>query len=278
MSRYAALFSRLAARREGAFIPFCVIGDPDPEASLENMRALARGGADALELAIPFSDPIADGPTIAAAAVRALRAGTRPADAFALLARLRREHAELPLGLLVYANLVEVRGRARFYRECADAGVDSVLVADVPTVEAPPFVAEALAAGVEPVLIAAPNSPEPELARIAALSRGYTYVVSRRGVTGAETSAVTAHHALLATLARLGAPPAVLGFGISTPTEVRAALDAGAAGAISGSAVVSLITRHADAAARHAALERFSADMKAATRPPPQPSSLDSGQ
>jgi tryptophan synthase alpha chain len=262
MSRYQALF----ARAEGAFIPFAVLGDPEPEASLDNLRALVRGGADALELGIPFSDPIADGPTIAAAAVRALAAGTRPVSAFALVRRLRDEQPTLPIGLLVYANLLEARGRERFYADCAAAGVDSVLVADVPTLEAAPYVAAALAAGVEPVLIAAPNTADAELAEIASLSRGYTYVVSRRGVTGADTHAETSHGQLLASLRRLGAPPPVLGFGISTPEHVRAALAAGAAGAISGSAVVALAERHIEPEERHRALESFTRAMKAATR------------
>ena len=266
MSRYAAMFARLAAAGEGAFIPFCVLGDPTPETSAANIDALIAGGADALELGIPFSDPVADGPTIQAADVRALDAGTTATRALEIIADVRGHHPDIPIGLLVYANLVESRGRAAFYRQCHEAGVDSVLVADVPTVEASPFVADALAAGIEPVFIAAPNTPPEAIKTVAKLSRGYTYVVTRQGVTGAETEAGDGHSDLLQALADAGAPPAVLGFGIANPGHVRAAIASGAAGAISGSAVVRIIAEHLDdPVARHGALTRFVAEMKAAT-------------
>lgn len=265
MSRYHAMFERLAG--EGAFIPFAVLGDPNPDASAADIRAMIRGGADALELGIPFSDPVADGPTIQAADVRALTAGTRPADALRIVAEIRAAHPEIPIGLLVYANLVESRGRDAFYAECRDAGVDSVLVADVPTVEAAPYVAAAHASSIEPVFIAAPNASAAALRRVAELSRGYTYVVTRSGVTGTETEAGTGHEPLLETLRAAGAPPPVFGFGIATPEHVRAALSSGASGVISGSAVVRLIAEHLDDPdARHAALEAFVERMKAATR------------
>lgn len=267
MSRYEAMFARLAEAGEGAFIPFCVLGDPTPEASAGNIEALLRGGADALELGIPFSDPVADGPTIQAADVRALEAGTTPEDAFAIIERVRAGHPDAPIGLLVYANLVETRGRDAFYTRCARAGVDSVLVADVPTTEAQPFADAAIRAGVDPVLIAAPNTTDANIERIASLSRGYTYVVTRVGVTGNETEAGRGHGALLLKLAQAHAPPPVLGFGIGEPAQVRAALQAGAAGAISGSAVVRRIADHLDdAERRHDVLARFVSEMKAATR------------
>jgi len=263
VSRYEQMFARLTGG--GAFIPFCVLGDPTPRDSLGILEAMVRGGADALELGIPFSDPVADGPTIQAADVRALEAGTTPTKAFEVIAAFRERHADVPIGLLVYANLVESPGRERFYQRAHDAGVDSVLVADVPTIEAAPFVEAASSAGIEPVLIATPNASPEQLARIAALSSGYTYVVSRAGVTGTHQDAGCSHGELLAKLDELGAPPCVLGFGISTPAHVRAALQAGAAGAISGSAVVRIIERHHDAPTRTNAIEAFMAKMKAAT-------------
>jgi tryptophan synthase alpha chain len=264
MTRYAAMFARLEARGEGAFVPFCVLGDPTPDESLAIVQALADSGADALELGIPFSDPVADGPTIQAADARALAAGTRPSHAWQIIAELRRAHSELPIGLLVYANLVEARGRDRFYASAAAAGVDSVLVADVPTVEAQPFAQAANSAGIDPVLIATPNASDADLATIASTTRGYTYVVSRTGVTGAESEARLDHAALIAKLSALGAPPSLLGFGISRPDHVRAALSAGARGAICGSAVVALIEQHAGDA-RLRALRDFAREMKAAS-------------
>lgn len=266
MSRYRAMFDRLAKARAGAFVPFCVLGDPHPDQSAAILDALVAGGADALELGIPFSDPIADGPIIQAADVRALAAGTRAADAWRILADFRAHHPHVPMGLLVYANLVEARGAHDFYARAAAAGVDSVLVADVPTIEAEPYCQAAKRAGVAPVLIATPHITDAHAARIAALSLGYTYVVSRRGVTGVDREVGVDLGATVERLRRANAPPALVGFGISLPKHVSRALATGAAGAISGSAVVSIIERHLDDAARRAeALAAFVARMKGAT-------------
>jgi tryptophan synthase alpha chain len=265
VSRYAAMFERLRGRGEGAFGAFVMLGDPDLAASAAILDALVEGGADMLEVGIPFSDPVADGPVIQAAAVRALGGGTRPSDCFALLADFRVRHPDVPVGILTYANLVVAQGRDnayRFYRMAAEAGVDSVLVADVPMFEAAPFLASARAAGVAPVLIAAPNTPPDTLAAIAREGEGYTYCVARAGVTGADEQ-VRFDDALLKALTNLGAPPPVLGFGISRPDHVRTALAAGAAGVISGSAIVRLI---ADNPRPAEAVRAFTAGMKAATR------------
>jgi tryptophan synthase alpha chain len=267
-ARYAALFGRLAARGEGAFVPFAMLGDPDPARSLAAVRTLAAAGADALELGLPFSDPVADGPVIQAAAARALRAGARRADGWAIVRAVRGEHPALPIGLLVYGNLVCHRDPAAFYREAAAAGVDSVLVADVPVAEAGPLVEAARAAGVAPVFIAPPNADGRRLEAIARAGEGYTYVTAREGVTGADSGFRRDSSALIARLGALGAAPPVLGFGISTPEQVRAGLAMGAAGVISGSAVVSRI---AVPASEPGALERLTAfigAMKEATRRP----------
>jgi tryptophan synthase alpha chain len=237
-ARYTAMFRRLAGRDEGAFIPFAMLGDPGVSRSLAHLRTLVEAGADALELGLPFSDPVADGPVIQAAAARALAAGVRSADCWSIVASVRAEFPELPLGLLVYANLVFHREPADFYRSAAEAGVDSVLIADVPVAESEPSGREARAAGIAPVYIAPPNADEARLAAIAAAGGGYTYVTSREGVTGVDQRVARDQRALIASLQRLGAPPPVLGFGIATPGQVRAALAMGAAGAISGSAIV----------------------------------------
>ena len=258
MSRYAAMFERLRRRGEGAFGAFAMLGDPDLEAGAAVLDSLVEGGADMVEAGIPFSDPVADGPVIQAAAVRALAAGSRTADGFRLLAGFRRRHPSVPVGILTYANIVAARGMDAFYRAAAEAGVDSVLVADVPLLEAQPFLAAARSAGVAPVLIAAPNTPAERLARIAAEGAGYTYCVARAGVTGAD-DAVRFAEPVLATLREAGAPPPILGFGISQPEHVRSALQAGAAGVICGSAIVDRIGRGEDVRA-------FVAAMKAATR------------
>ena len=247
MSRYAAMFDRLAAKREAAFGGFLVLGHPDAPRCGDLLDALVEGGCDMVEVGIPFSDPVADGPVIAAAAKQALEAGVRTADCLRMIADFRSRHPEVPIGILTYANIVVARGREHFCAELAEAGADSLLVADVPSIEAAPWAEAAVAAGIDPVLIAAPTTPAPALATIAKLGRGYTYCVARLGVTGSgvaafdETGAAApgmGHRKLFDDLARLGAPPPVLGFGISTPVHVAEAVASGAAGVISGSALV----------------------------------------
>ena len=258
MTRYPAMFDRLSGRGEGAFGAFVMLGDPDSEASGAILDALVEGGADMIEVGIPFSDPVADGPAIQAAAVRALATGTRTADCLRLLSGFRARHPEVPVGILTYANIVMAPGREGFYAAVAAAGVDSVLVADVPLLEAEPFLAAARAAGVAPVLIAAPNTPPERLRRIAAEGEGYTYCVARAGVTGADSKVRFARD-VIAALKEAGAPPPVLGFGIAEPEHVRLALQAGAAGVISGSAIVERIAKGDD-------VQGFVARLKAATR------------
>jgi tryptophan synthase alpha chain len=274
--RYSRCFARLRRQGDGAFVPFTVLGDPDPETSLEVLRAFVEGGADMLELGIPFSDPIADGPTIQGADCRALAGGTTPPAALELVARFREEHPDIPIGLLVYANLVYGPGLERFYSAAAAAGVDSVLVADLPLEESGPFTRAARRAGVAPVFMVTPLSGRERLQRITAQAAPYLYVVSRSGVTGQDRRLAETAGRLLGRLRELESPPPLLGFGIGAPQQVREALAAGAAGAISGSAIVKIIERHVQGASlpleegRREALIRevreLVAAMKSATR------------
>jgi tryptophan synthase alpha chain len=258
-ARYAAMFGRLEQQGEGAFIPFTVLGDPDPERSLAAIRILASSGADALELGLPFSDPVADGPVIQAASARALANGVRQADCWRVVAELRAEFPELPIGLLVYANLVCHREPERFYAAARAAGVDSVLVADLPVLESGEVALAARTQGIAPVFIAPPNADDARLAAIAAAGEAYTYVTSREGVTGADETLRRDQSALIGQLKSYGAPPPVLGFGIATPAHVQAAMAMGAAGAISGSAIVKKLVGGEDIA-------EFVREMKAATK------------
>jgi tryptophan synthase alpha chain len=262
MRRYEAMF----ARTHGAFVPFLMLGDPDPATSLDLVRALARGGADALELGIPFSDPVADGPVIQAAATRALMRGAQVQDAWEILATVRAEFPEIPIGLLVYANLVLHRSAEIFYRDAAAAGVDSVLIADLPLRETATVDALAESHDIAPVHIAPPNADSNRLAAIARASRGYVYVTSRPGVTGADDRLDGGSARIISELRKAGAPPALLGFGISRPAHVRHALELGAAGAISGSAVVRIVEANLiDREEMIRAVEHFVRDMKSAT-------------
>jgi tryptophan synthase alpha chain len=254
MSRYAAMFERLDG--EGAFGAFLMLGDPDLDTSAALLDALVDGGADMIEVGIPFSDPVADGPVIQAAAQRALAAGIRVSDCLELLAGFRRRHPAVPVGILTYANIVAAR--MGFMRDAAEAGADSLLIADVPALEAERFTRDMEQAGIEPVLIAAANTPEPTLKRVASLSKAYTYCVSRAGITGTHAGGQF-DAKLISRVKAAGAPPPVFGFGISKPNHVRAALAAGAKGVICGSAIVDLVSRRER-------VESFVQSLKAVTR------------
>lgn len=262
MTRYADMFAKLRSRGEGAFGGFLMLGDPDVTTSARLLDAVVGGGADMVEVGIPFSDPVADGPVIQAAAERALGAGVRVDDCFGLLGGFRARHPHVPLGILTYANLLAARGLERFMSDASAAGADSILVADVPSLEARRYSAAAKAVGLDLVMIAAPNTPEQVIRPIAELSSGYTYCIARAGVTGAREDLSLGHDRLFAMLRAAGAPPPVLGFGISTPEQVRQALASGAAGVIAGSAIVRLIGEDGDA---EAPILDFVSRMKGAT-------------
>jgi tryptophan synthase alpha chain len=254
MSRYAAMFDRLDG--EGAFGAFLMLGDPDLQTSARLLEEVIEGGADMIEVGIPFSDPVADGPVIQAAAQRAFAAGVRVADCLDLIASLRARNSDVPIGILTYANIVVAR--AGFMRDAAQSGADSLLIADVPALEAEPFTREMEQSGLEPVLIAAANTPDATLERIASLSKAYTYCVSRAGITGTHADG-RFNTDLVQRVKSAGAPPPIFGFGISTPNHVRAALEAGAKGVICGSAIVDLVSRREGVAS-------FVQSLKAVTR------------
>lgn len=267
MERYQQLFNQLAARQEGAFVPFVTLGDPNPALSLRIIDTLIDAGADALELGISFSDPLADGPTIQNANLRAFASGVTPAHCFEMLATIRLKYPAIPIGLLMYANLVYNEGIDAFYAHCAEVGVDSVLVADVPLQESLPFRQAAMRHGVAPIFICPPNACDDLLREIASHGRGYTYLLSRTGVTGSEKRANKPLKHLVDTLKEYHAAPTLQGFGISEPEQVRVALEAGTAGAISGSAIVRIIEKHEDNPdLMLEKLARFVRELKAATR------------
>ncbi|MEW6440369.1 MAG: tryptophan synthase subunit alpha [bacterium] len=243
MSRYAAAFESLRARKEKAFIPFFVLGDPDYATSLEVIRAALRGGADMLELGIGFSDPMADGPTIQAADLRALKAGMTVARCFQLVREVR-SFSDVPIGLLVYCNLIYRRGVERFFREASAAGVDGILAADVPVEEASPFLKAGERWGVDPIFMVTPATTPKRLEAILSCARGFLYMVALLGVTGARGSL---HPAALKLLRRVRSHtdlPVCAGFGISRPEHVRTLARSGADGAIVGSAVVDILARN----------------------------------
>lgn len=247
MSRFTALFEALEAKNEGAFVPFVMLGDPSADDAVEIISTLISAGADALELGVPFSDPVADGPTIQKAHLRALDGGATVDSCLEQIREIRRRHPDTPIGMLVYANVPYVRGLEKFYAELHEAGADAVLVPDAPVREGAPFVEAATTAGIDPVFIA-PAQARPEvLEGVATHSRGYIYAISRDGVTGTEhESQTTGLSDVVANITSYGGAPVLLGFGISTPQHVADAIAAGASGAITGSAIAKIIDAHVD--------------------------------
>ncbi|EGT5592197.1 tryptophan synthase subunit alpha [Corynebacterium striatum] len=273
MSRYDNLFEALSG--EGAFVPFIMLGDPSPEVALEIVRAAVAGGADALELGVPFSDPVADGPTIQASHIRALENGATVDAAIEQIKTIRAEFPELPIGMLIYGNVPFTRGVENFYQEFHDAGADSILLPDVPVREGAPFIAAAAKANIEPIFIAPAQASEKTLAGVAKNSKGYIYAISRDGVTGTEKASETRGlDEVVANVKRFGGAPILLGFGISTPQHVADAIAAGASGAITGSAITKIIEKHVsretgtdiDVEALKKEITDFVASMKAATK------------
>ncbi|AIZ78716.1 tryptophan synthase subunit alpha [Actinobacillus equuli] len=247
MSRFDTLFADLKVKNEGAFVPFVTLCDPDFDRSFEIIETLIANGADALELGFPFSDPLLDGPVIQAANKRALDGGYSTDACFEMIAKIRSKYPEIPIGLLLCANLVFVPTEEVFFKRCAETGVDAVLIADVPVLAAEEFTQTAKKYGIQSVFICPPNADQVTIERIARLTEGYTYLVSRAGVTSAENQA----HAknldnLIECLKRSNSAPILQGFGIAKPEQVKEALALGCDGAISGSAIVKIIESHLD--------------------------------
>lgn len=237
MASYRDIFGKL---NRAALIPFFVIGDPDEATSLELVKTAIDAGADILELGIPFSDPVADGPTIQKADIRALQAGMTPRKALDFIAKVTA-YKSLPIGLLVYYNLVNHYGVERFFRDFKAAGGTSVLVADVSIEDADEIAPLAQKAGLETVFMATPNTPLERLKRIAQKTTGFIYTVSLLGTTGERTTLSAVVKPLIANLKKLTDKPVCVGFGISSAEHAVQVALAGADGVIIGSRVVKFI-------------------------------------
>jgi tryptophan synthase alpha chain len=185
MSRIKKTFEQLAGEGRKALIPFITAGDPDPALTLPLMRALVAGGADIIELGVPFSDPMADGPTIQRASERALRHGMSLRQVLAIVREFRAGDTTTPVVLMGYANPIEAMGAGAFAAEAKQAGVDGVLVVDYPPEECADFAAQLKAAGIDPIFLLAPTSTDARFGQVAEVGSGYIYYVSLKGVTGA---------------------------------------------------------------------------------------------
>ena len=242
--RYHNLFTHKKKHNELAYIPFLLLGDPSTEHSLQLIDTLVKSGADALELGFAFSDPVADGPVIQQASLRPLANGFTVLDGLKLIKKVRETYPNLPIGLLTYANLIFAQGIDNFYALAKSHGLDSVLIADCPVQESELFASAARKYAIEMVFIAPPDADPETLQMIASKSQGYTYVLSRKGITGTEVAASQASSGFIQALKDLGSAPLVQGFGISEPNHVYQAAAAGVDGIITGSAIVKLINQH----------------------------------
>jgi len=266
MSRLDETFARLRARGERALLPYFTAGDP----SLADTRRLVveavRRGADVVELGVPFSDPLADGPVIQRAGTRALAAGASVPRVLETVAALRAE-VDVPLVLLTYYNPVLAFGLKAFARTAVDAGVDGAIVADMPPEESEPLATEATAAGLDLVYMVAPTSTPPRVRLIAQKSRGFIYVVSLTGVTGERQELPADMAAQIAAIRRVTAMPVCVGFGISTPAQV-AAVGRVADGVAVGSAIVRLVEARTGTSSLVDDVGKFIAELKAPLREP----------
>lgn len=229
MSRIATTFAALKAANRKALIPFITAGDPDPARTLPLMHALVAGGADILELGVPFSDPMADGPTIQRASERALKHGVGLRDVLGMVAEFRKSNSTTPVVLMGYANPIEAMTWDGFCSAAAAAGVDGVLTVDYPPEESGEFAAKCAAAGLDNIYLLAPTTPAARVEAVARHARGFIYYVSLKGVTGAATIDMSEVAARLPAIHAATGLPVGVGFGIrdaATARQVAAVADA----------------------------------------------------
>jgi tryptophan synthase alpha chain len=222
LQRIDATFARLRAAGRTAVIPYITSGDPAPAATVPIMHALVKAGADVIELGVPFSDPMADGPVIQRASERALAQGVGLAGVLAMVAAFRATDTATPVVLMGYANPIEAMGQAAFAARAQAAGVDGVLVVDYPPEEAEEFAALLGTHGLAPIFLLSPTTPESRIERVAALARGYVYYVSLKGVTGAANIDTGAVAQKLAEIRRHTTLPVGVGFGIRDASSAQA--------------------------------------------------------
>jgi tryptophan synthase alpha chain len=239
----ADTFARLRRERRPGLVTYTTVGDPDLPRSAEILKALDRAGADVLEVGVPFSDPVADGPVIQRAAERALAAGGSLRAALSLVERVRRD-ISAPIVIFSYANPLMRMGVEKFARRAVAAGVDGVLALDLPIEEAGEFRETLASAGLDTIFLLSPTTTDRRIRRAAELGRGFLYGISRLGVTGARDQVATGAEALVRRIRTLTDLPIALGFGISRPEHV-AEVGAYADAAVVGSALVSLIAEAA---------------------------------
>jgi len=239
MNRYQDTFEQLKTDKRIAFIPFWMLGDPTPEKSLEAVRTIAQH-ADILELGLPFSDPLADGPTIQTAVNRSLESGTNTKKCLEQIATIRAKFSDKPIGLLVYLNLILQYGINEFFANCKSSGVDSVLIPELPVEEVELVKEAAQKNTIDLVFLLSTNTPQKRREKIYHHSGGFIYTVSKPSITGAKTDLSATTLDLVSELKKQTKHPICVGFGISTPSHISTLKAAGADGAIIGSELINI--------------------------------------
>jgi tryptophan synthase alpha chain len=245
MSAISATFGELRRKSEGALIGYVMAGDPTPKHTPKIVDALVSGGADIIELGIPFSDPIADGPTLQRAAARALNAGTRPKSVFDLASAVNRAH-DVPIVLMTYYNIIYRAGVEAFFSASEKSGVDGVIAPDLPVEEAATYLEMAKRHGLDTIFLAAPSTSASRLESLLSASSGFLYLVSANAVTGAQETVRRESVALIKrTAARVkGRVPLAVGFGLALPSHVKQVIESGADAAIVGSKFAQIVERN----------------------------------
>ncbi|CAL4321689.1 tryptophan synthase subunit alpha [Buchnera aphidicola] len=244
MNRYKNVFKKLSCKQEGFFIPFVVIGDPNIDISIKIIETLIENGADAIEIGLPFSDPLADGPTIQKANKRSLFNNNNIIQYFEILKKLRKKYITLPIGILIYANIIYNQGIEKFYLKCCDAGIDSVLIADIPIEEYKIFYQTANKYKIDSIFICPPDANDILLSKIIKYAKGYIYLLSRAGVTGLENNALLSSRDIIKKIHSQIFIPIIQGFGISNSIQINKIMKSGASGVICGSVIVNIIEKN----------------------------------
>lgn len=264
MSRIKEKFAELREKEEGALIGYLTLGDPDIQTSKKLIRCLAEN-VDILELGVPFTDPIADGPTIQAAIDRALKAEMNTDIAFDIVEKLRKEGVATPFVFMTYYNIVLQYGEERFIKKCRDVGVEGLLISDLPIEEAKEVLKYCNKYGIDFIFLIAPTTTEERIKKIVAEAKGFLYLVSLLGVTGArEKLQARTIKVTRWALKYVKDLPLAVGFGISKKEHVQAVIEAGAQGVVVGSAFVDIIAEKRDEACEE--LLRLSAKLKEGTK------------
>ncbi|URJ24929.1 tryptophan synthase subunit alpha [Candidatus Blochmannia ocreatus (nom. nud.)] len=255
MNRYKKLFKFLNKKKSGAFVPFVTVGDPDPIIFMKIVNTLITSGADAIELGIPFSDPISDGPIIQRSIERAFKSGINLSNCLSMINTIRKNYPYLPLGLLIYSNLIFKKGLNNFYTCCSNLNIDSVLIPDLPLEESKPFCKISAKQKISQIFICPTNADEKLIQNIISKGQGYIYLLSRPGITGIQSNTENdkiehydniLHKLIISIKKQKNTLPILQGFGIYTPNQAKKSLLLGTSGIIVGSAIAQIIEENID--------------------------------